>query len=61
MSTYGEGLYLPLLNISGCLLAPIHHYYAGIKSQAGPLHAIMQTNTPGQLADQHVRSTIDIG
>ena len=29
-----------------------------LTSQVGPLHAIMQTSTPGQLADQHVRSII---
>ena len=36
-------------------------FVAGIlTSQVGPLHAIMQTSTPGQLADQHVRSIIGL-
>ena len=37
MSTYGEGLYSPLLNITGCLFAPVYHCYAGIKRFVVPV------------------------
>jgi len=44
MSTYGEGLYLPLLSITGCLFAPEYHYYAGIKRLLVPVCVSKDSN-----------------
>jgi len=44
MSTYGEGLYSPSLIITGCLFAPVYHYYAGIKWFLVPVYVSKDSN-----------------